>query len=76
MLDLKFLTVILLLSCLQIGGLITRLKETLLTKEQEMSAFKEKHNIHVRGEKESTSSEDAKSDEKSAGVLVAQSTSQ
>lgn len=60
----------------QIGGLITRLKETLLTKEQEMSAFKEKHNIHVRGEKESTSSEDAKSDEKSAGVLVAQSTSQ
>lgn len=46
-----------------------------MTKEQEMSAFKEKHNIHVRGDKESTSSEDAKSDEKSSGVLVAQSTS-
>ncbi|XP_068733529.1 prefoldin subunit 2-like [Montipora capricornis] len=56
----------------QIGGLIGKLKESLLAKEKQLSAFKEKHNIHVRGEKESTPTEDLKSAEKSSGVLVAQ----
>lgn len=46
-----------------------------MAKEKELSEFKDKHNIHVKGEKETQPEEEVKSGEKSSGVLVPQDTS-
>ena len=47
-----------------------------MAKEKELSEFKDKHNIHIKGEKETQpAEEEVKSGEKSSGVLVAQDTS-
>lgn len=62
--------------CPQIGSLISKLKDSLTAKQKELTAFKDKHNIHVKGEKESPPEEDVKAADKSSGVLVAQDSSQ
>ncbi|KAL9965524.1 hypothetical protein ACROYT_G029333 [Oculina patagonica] len=59
----------------QISGLISKLNETLTAKEQELTAFKDKHNIHVKGEKESPTEDAIPAADKTSGVLVAQDSS-
>lgn len=59
----------------QISGLINKLKDSLTAKEQELKAFKEKHNIHVKGEKDAPSEEAVQTADKTSGVLVAQGSS-
>ena len=60
---------------LQISGLINKLKDTLTAKEQELTAFKDKHNIRVKGERESQSEDSVQTADKTSGVLVAQDNS-
>ena len=60
---------------LQISGLISKLKDTLTAKEKELKTFKEKHNIHVKGEKESPPEDSIQTADKTSGVLVAQDSS-
>lgn len=59
----------------QISGLINKLKDTLTAKEQELTAFKDKHNIRVKGERESQSEDSVQTADKTSGVLVAQDNS-
>ncbi|CAH3172248.1 unnamed protein product [Porites lobata] len=59
----------------QISGLINKLKDSLTAKEQELKAFKEKHNIHVKGEKDAPSEEAVQTADKTSGVLVPQDSS-
>lgn len=59
----------------QIAGIVSKLKDTLVAKEQELTAFKDKHNIHVKGEKDSPPQEAVQTSDKSSGVLVAQDSS-
>ncbi|XP_031554899.1 prefoldin subunit 2-like [Actinia tenebrosa] len=57
----------------QIGLVLDHLKEQMITKEQDLTAFKEKHNIKMKGEKDTNAAADSsKSPEKSSGVLVAE----
>lgn len=65
----------LLIFCPQISSLINKLKDSLTAKEQELKAFKEKHNIHVKGEKGAPSEEAVQTADKTSGVLVAQDSS-
>ena len=68
-------TLILLSFHLQISDLISKLKDTLTAKERELTAFKDKHNIHVKGEKESHPDDSVQTADKTSGVLVAQDNS-
>lgn len=72
---LKFMHHYLLIFCPQISSLINKLKDSLTAKEQELKAFKEKHNIHVKGEKDAPSEEAVQTADKISGVLVAQDSS-
>ena len=60
---------------LQISSLISKLKDSQTAKEQELTAFKDKYNIHVKGEKDSPPEEEVQTADKSSGVLVAQGSS-
>lgn len=59
----------------QISGLISKLKDTLTAKEQELTTFKDKHNIHVKGDKESPPEDNVQTSDKTTGILVAQDSS-
>ena len=59
----------------QISGLISKLKDTLTAKEQELTAFKDKHNIHVKGDRESPPEDSVQTSDKTSGILVAQDSS-
>ncbi|PFX32531.1 prefoldin subunit 2-like [Stylophora pistillata] len=59
----------------QISGVINKLKDTLAAKEKELTAFKDKHNIHVKGERESQAEDSVQTADKTSGVLVAQDNS-
>ncbi|XP_048589035.1 prefoldin subunit 2 [Nematostella vectensis] len=53
----------------QLGAVIDRLKQQLVAKEKEMTLFKEKHNLRVKGEERDGPASQS-TDKASSGVLV------